>query len=256
MKQQLIFIAIICGLLSCKSKSHDVIQVKAVNIPATIESVFSKFDRITDFSYRVDQVWKNKSSGTSDSLTGVCEFTRIPNDTIIGAHYMLTGDNITMLYNGDLFLYADEDKKSVVIYKLADYPDPRNRVIASMFYFLSYNEIMKEIQDRYHNKPNSIIRLNDTIINNREAFRLKIIEKDTVIGQNHDEIYKLIAFDKESLFPLFAAKIYNTPGDFISGQAIEARFSLFRYSTAASNKTYDISAIPFNIQTITQANNK
>jgi len=256
MKHSLIFIAIICGLVSCKSRSLEVVQAKELNKPATIESVISKFDSITDFSYTVDQVWKMGSSGSGDSLTGDCEFTRIPGDTIIGAHYKLTGNNIIMLYNGDLFLSANEDNKSVMIYKLDAYPDPGYRVISPMLYFLSYNEIMNEIKERYHNRPNTIIHLNDTIIGNKDAFRVKIVQKDTVIGQNHNEIYELIAFNKETLFPVFAAKIYITPGDIISGQTIEARFSRFHYSTAASDKAYDISSIPFNIQSITQAADK
>ncbi len=256
MKQDLLFITIICGLVSCKSGPQDISQVKTSDTPVTIDSLINKFDSISDFSYKVDQLWKVTPSGTSHSLSGDCEFTRIPDDTIIGAHYKLTSDNITMLYNGDLFLYSDEDKKSVMIYKLAEYPDPRNRVLSSILYYLSYNEIMNEIKKRYLNRPNSIIPLTDTVINKREALRFKLIDKDTVVGENHTEVYKLVAFDRESLIPLVATKISITTGDSLSGQTIEAKFSSFLYSTAASSKTYDINAIPFNLQTITYAEEK
>jgi thiol-disulfide isomerase/thioredoxin len=141
-----------------------------------------------------------------------------------------------------------------MIYKLAEFPDPRGRVTHVMPYTLSYNEIMIDLKKRFRSKHQSIKFLTDTIISNIEFARIKMIVNDTIIDNNHLEHYKIIAFDKSTLMPSFASEINRTPGELDEELIIEVKFSSFVIKTTPVDKTYDISLIPFPVQKISYYN--
>ena len=250
MRQQLFVMVIMCGLFSCKSSPHSTLQVKKINKVVSIESLIQKFDSINDYNYKIDQSWKGSVPQSVNGFSALCSFTKFKDDSIAGSHYYLNMDNLSMVYNGDTFIYADSVKKSVLIYKLSEYPNPRSRVTQIMPYYLSYNELMVDLKKRFHSKPQTIKLLTDTIINNIESARIKIIVNDSIINKNHKENYKIITFDKSTLLPLIVTAINRTPGEMYEEQIVEAKFSSFVINTTPVDKTYDISLIPFHIQKI------
>lgn len=153
-------------------------------------------------------------------------------------------------------MYADSVKKSVLIYKLSEFPSPRGRVTSVMPYYLSYNELMVDLKKRFHTNYQSIKFLTDTIINNIESTRIKIIVKDSIINKNRIENYKIITFNKSTLLPLFAIEVNRTPGGIYEESIVEARFSSFVIKTTPIDKTYDIGLIPFHIQKISYYSSK
>jgi len=250
MKMRFFTLIILCGIFSCKSRPPECVQNKNDNRQVTVGEIIQKFDSISEFSYKVKQVWKSIKPVTFRELSGQCRFTKIKNDTIIGAHYLLVADRTTMIYNSKDFIYADSVDRSVLIYKLNDYPNPRNRVTAVMPYYLSYNDIMIDLKARMTRMPQSIKSLPDTLIDNKKSVRIKIIEEDTIINNYHSSVYRIIVFEKESLLPVFATKVVHAPGGIYDTQIMEARFSSYKISYNSKNDSYDMASIPFSVKKV------
>ena len=247
MKNLILVIFALTFTFSCKQQTNH-----RLNGSISVESVIQRFEELTEFSYNVNQIWNGPVPGSIDTTGGSCYFVKQKNDTLVGAHYLLVADKTTMLYNGKTFIRAITEEKSAVIYNLDEYPDPLGRVTSSMLYLLSYNELGNILKE---NQKNTII-LKDTIINDHSMFRLKIVEQDTIIAGNHNESYITIIFDKETLLPLVATKTNKMPGEIYKGQTIAATFSNFKVSTSPTNKTIDLSSIPFEIQKLSYAKDK
>jgi thiol-disulfide isomerase/thioredoxin len=251
MKNLILLVIVLTVYLSCKQQSNH-----HSNDTFSVESVIQRFDELTEFSYKVDQIWNGPIPGSIDTIGGSCSFIKQKNDTLIGAYYLLAADKTTMLYNGKTFIRALTEDKSAVIYNLDEYPDPRRRVTSSTLYFLSYNELLNTLKEKVKYNQRSIIILKDTIINNYSRFKLKIVEQDTIIAGNHNENYVTIIFDKETLLPLAAIKTYKSPGEVYKSQTIDATFSNFQFSTSPTKRTIDLSSIPFQIQKLSYATDK
>jgi thiol-disulfide isomerase/thioredoxin len=161
-----------------------------------------------------------------------------------------------VIYNGNTFIRASAEDKSAVIYNLDQFPERLRRVTSSVLYLLSYNELMQALKEKVKYDQKSIIILKDTLINNQSKFRLKLVEQDTIIDGNHNENYITIIFDKETLLPLAATKTVKTPGEIYNGQTIDANFSSFQVSISPTNKTIDLSSVPFQIQKLSYATDK
>lgn len=247
MKNLILFILALSVMLSCKPQSSN-----RSNGSISVESVIERFDELAEFSYNVKQIWNGPVPGSIDTLTGSCSFVKQKNDTLVGAYYLLTADKTTMLYNGKTFIRAITEDKSAIIYNLDEYPDPLRRVTSSMLYFLSYNELLRSLKEN----QKSLVILKDTITDNHNRFRLKIVEQDTIIDGNHNENYITIIFDKETLLPLAATKTNKMPGEVYKSQTINATFSNFQVSTSPTKRTIDLSSIPFQIQKLSYAKDK
>jgi thioredoxin-related protein len=247
MKNLILVIFALTFTFSCKQQTNH-----RLHGSISVESVIQRFEELTEFSYNVNQIWNGLVPGSIDTTGGSCYFVKQKNDTLIGAHYLLVADKTTMLYNGKTFIRAITEEKSAVIYNLDEYPDPLGRVTSSMLYLLSYNELGNILKE---NQKNTII-LKDTIIDDHSRFRLKIVEQDTIIAGNHNESYITIIFDKETLLPLVATKTNKMPGEIYKGQTIAATFTNFKVSTSPTNKTIDLSSIPFEIQKLSYAKDK
>jgi len=256
MKNLFPILLILLAILSCKQKKNQVSQNESNNDPIAIAKIIQRFDGLSEINYRVDQVWKGPVPGSIDSLSGYCSFINNKNDTIIAAQYLFTTDKYTTLYNGEVFIYAKPENKSAQIYNLDEYPNPRNRVTSSMLYHLSYIEVINDLKERYANKPQTIVILQDTLINNNKNARIKIVEWDTLINDIRHYQHRIIIFDKNTLLPYYVIKINSTPGEVYEGQTIEATFSQFDIKTISTNKTFDLSSIPFQIQKITYSTDK
>lgn len=245
MKNHIVAILTLLSIISCQQQNKS---------PITIQKIIQKYDSLTEVSYKVKQIWKGPIPGSLDSSSGNCSFVREASDTLIGAHYLFIYDNgITQLYNGKIYVRAIEESKSAEIYKLEEYPDPLRRITSSVFYLLSVNEIINDLRESYEKKPNNIIVLKDTIINKFSRFRIKLVEKDTLINGSHVEIYSELVFDKTSCLPLFAIKTRSTPGEIYMKHITEVYFSEFKLSTDKTNEVFDLSSIPFGIDRITYA---
>lgn len=251
MKNLVLLILALTITLSCKQQSNH-----RSNDSISVGSVIQRFDELTEFSYNVDQIWNGPVPGSIDTTGGSCSFIKQKNDTLIGAYYLLASDKTTMLYYGKTFIRALTEDKSAVIYNLDEYPDPLRRVTSSVLYFLSYNELLNTLKEKVKYNQKSIIILKDTIINNYNRFRLKIVEQDTSIAGNHNENYVTIIFDKETLLPLAATKTTKSPGEVYKSQTIDATFSNFKVSTSPTKRTIDLSSIPFQIQKLSYAKDK
>ena len=251
MKNYFLLILVLIVSLSCKQQSNS-----RSNDSISVDKIIQRFDDLTEFSYNVDQIWYGPVPGSIDTTRGSCFFIKQKNDTLIGAHYLLASDKTIMLYNGKTFTRALIKDKSTVIYNLDEYPDPLRRITSSVLYFLSYNELLNTLKEKVKYKRKSIIILEDTIINNYSRFRLKIVEQDTIIDGNHNETYKTIIFDKETLLPLVATKFKKSPGEVYKSQAIDATFSNFKVSSSPTKRTVDLSSIPFQIQKLSYATDK
>jgi len=248
-KYFLLILALFC-ILSCKQNSdHD---------SKTIQKVLQKYAGITEINYFVKQIWKGPFPGSVDTLSGSCAFIQDKNDTIIGAQYLLNSDRIFFSYDGSIRVMANSENKSAEISNLSDYSnlEKKNVVLSPALFVLSYYEIMNNLKERSEHNPNTIITLKDTVINDYNSFRIKIVEQDTIIDGNHNEIFITVVFDKSTLLPLIATKTRRTPGEVYKGQTIDAIFSQYEISTSATDKTYDLSSIPFQIQKLTYSKDK
>jgi hypothetical protein len=247
MRNLILFILTMTVMISCKPQSGH--RSKG---SISIESIIGRYDELTEFSYDVKQIWNGPVPGSIDTVGGSCSFIKQKNDTLIGAYYLLVADKTTMLYNGKTYIRGITEDKSAIIYNLDEYPDPLRRVTSSMLYFLSYNQLLHSLKENHK----SLVILKDTILDNHNRYRLKIVEKDTIIDGNHTEIYITIIFDKETLLPLAATKTIKTPGEIYKGQTISATFSNFQVSTSPTKRTFDLSSLPFQIQKLSYAKDK
>lgn len=252
-KFTIIIMLIVLGIFSCKQKSNQI-----SNETISIENIIQRYDDITQVSYYVSQVWKGPMPGSIDTSYGYCSFIPVKNDSLLGCHYLVTYKNwITNLYNGDIYVNADSKDKSAKIYNLNEYDVNKQLLIIKtpMLYMLSYDEIIKDLKERLKVSPVSIMVLEDTIIGKYSRYRIKTIDQDSVSNQLVIK-QNIITFDKETFLPIFVNNITRTPGGVFEGQTIDIVFSQYEISTTPTNKTLDLSSIPFEIQKLAYSTDK
>jgi len=250
MRQNFLLLIIILILIGCRSKLAETSQVNRARRDESIEKLIQKFDSLSEYSYKVDQIWKSSEPGSDTHIAANCLFTKVLADSIVGAYYVMTGNGTSTVYNGDVFLHGDSLNKVVDIYNLVTEPNPKNRVKSPMAYYLSYNEIMLDLKDRFRSMKNSITILPDTIIGNQESFVIKIAIRNSGFFQNHEVAYEIVAFDKSTLIPVFAQQFDCKSGNDSPELVIEASFHAFDSKVTKSDRIYDITSIPFYIETI------
>jgi len=210
MKVNRIFILLIIFflILSCnKNETAIAILQKTIGTIDTIESIYYKQD-----------MSRTNPQNTNDTIKRFREmyFKRLISDSIVGVKghwYMYLNDEENVIfediYDGNKLIRKNNPDSVAMIYDLVKYPDFRKK------HFWSHNTLygmQQEFEFILSNDESFIIsRLNDTILNNKECYQVKILLENKItmpgfaikLENNEGSISSTIYFiDKETLYPV------------------------------------------------------
>ncbi len=202
------FLSILFVLTSCNDKetASEILQM-TINTIDTIETIYYKQDmtrsnprNINDIIFRYREMY----------------FKRLISDSIVGVKghwYMYINDKENIIYediyDGNKLIRKNNQDSVARIYDLAKFPDFRRK------HFWSHNTLygiqyeFKYILD--NTDSYSIERLNDTIIDSKDCYQIKVRLKDKMtmpgfaieIKKNKGSISKSLYFiDKETNYPI------------------------------------------------------
>lgn len=202
------FLSILFVLTSCNDKetASEILQM-TINTIDTIETIYYKQDmtrsnprNINDMIYRYREMY----------------FKRLISDSIVGAKghwYMYINDKENIIYediyDGNRLIRKNNQDSVARIYDLVKFPDFRRT------HFWSHNTLygiqyeFKYILD--NTDSYSIERLNDTIIDSKDCYQIKLRLKDKMtmpgfaieLEKNEGSISKTLYFiDKETNYPI------------------------------------------------------
>jgi len=209
MKKELLYLPMIIILLCSFTNSDDDILNKTAQ----------KLSLMKTLEYNVTDCLHQDVTNTDNIDSALCYFDFTSKDSLIGAkyYYQSTSDDkkSTLVFNGSQTFYSD-DKEKRILYR----NQPRIKDVTSNLCYSQSICWIRKILPQFINDPaNKNIRLNDTIINNRECFRFqlspnKYIELNGIgsvelRGPNNVMKYYL-AISKDDSLPVQFTRIFPT----------------------------------------------
>lgn len=150
---------------------------------------------------------KNSNTGKIEA-SSFFDFTST--DTLIGAKYQFVFDAGEIVFDGKkVFSYIKQDK--TILY--TDYPDKRN--LMNDYTRFSYVELKKSFSLLLQNPNIETIKLKDTLIDNTESLKLRLLVKNHWIGvggtlqktEGHNSEY-ILTISAEDFLPIQFTYIY------------------------------------------------
>jgi len=197
MRKSLLSLPIIILLLCSFTNSDDDIlnrTSKKLNSIKTLEY------NVTDYSHQ--------DVTNSDNITSaLCYFDFTSKDSLIGAkfysHFTINGTECTVVFNGSQTFYGDY-KEKMILYR----NQPRIKDVTSFMFYGQSICWIRNILPQFINDPvNKNIRLNDTIISNRECFRFQLSPNKFINPNGSVELVKnrmkyYLAISKDDSLPV------------------------------------------------------
>jgi thiol-disulfide isomerase/thioredoxin len=205
MKKELLYLPMIILLLCSFTNGDDDI----------LNKTSKKLNSIKTLEYNVTDCLHQDVTNSDDITSALCYFDFTSKDSLIGAkfffHTTINGTECTAVFNGSQTFYS-VDKEKRILYR----NQPRIKDVTSfMFYGRSICWI-RNILPQFINDPiNRNIRLNDTIINNRECFRFHLSPNKFINPNGSVELVKnamkyYIAISKDDSLPVQFTGIFPT----------------------------------------------
>ena len=204
MKKELLYLPVIILLLCSFTNGDDDI----------LNRTSQKLNTIKTLEYDLTHHFHQDITNIDNIYSALCYFDFTSKDSLIRAKFYsrstINGTECTAVFNGSQTFYSD-DKEKRILYR----NQPRIKDVTSFMFYGQSICWIRNILPQFINDPvNKNIRLNDTIINNRECFRFqlspnKFIDDESVkFVKNGMKYY--IAISKDDSLPVQFTSISPT----------------------------------------------
>ena len=206
-------------------------QSKDEYLKKILNKTISNLNQIKTVEYTLDFHQCFEAQGVNLRDTATCYFDFTSSDSIIGSKYIFSSPKWDVAFNGGL-IYMSYNANKQILYS----NKPTEYLVNAQVYMLnSIFVIRKILPELVSDSTTTIIRLNDTILNNSSCFKYKILLRDKFLNSGGvltpakgASLKLMLLISKDNYLPKQFSSFYPNNAGFIQAIFSDIKIPAFK----------------------------